>query len=513
MSEDWASSLDFHIDLLAGGGRRVALERAVREAIRYGRLRPGDRIPSTRALAHDLGLARGTVAEAYAQLATEGYLRSRPGAPTRVAEGLRALELNAPGAVVAEHAGRPEAAGCAPAPGPGAAVDERAARADAATVAVLGESGAPRAVPGPGSAPGPDSAPGAHPAAEPRLTLRPGLPDVSAFPRSAWVSSLRRALNSAPDAALGPGDPRGRPELRDALARYLGRARGVLADPERIVICAGFTEGLALLCRALRGIGALAMEDPCLLAHRDIVHAAGIRVARLEVDERGARPDVPPGVAAVHLTPAHQFPLGGTLAPERRSAFVAWARERGAVVIEDDYDGEFRYDRQTTGALQGLDPEHVVYAGTASKTLAPALRLGWLVVPQRLLAPVLAAKRLAGVAPALEQLALAELLSGGAYDRHVRRMRQRYRRRRDALLARLGDRRALGIAAGLHVVVEVASEEEVLARAARHALALEPLGPYWHRERRFEGLVVGYAAPPEHAFAATLDALGSVFAA
>ena len=182
-------------------------------------------------------------------------------------------------------------------------------------------------------------------------------------------------------------------------------------------------------------------------------------------------------------------------------------------MIEDDYDGEFRYDRQPTGALQGLDPEHVVYAGTASKTLAPALRLGWLVLPQRLLEPVLAAKRLAGVAPALEQLALAELLSGGAYDRHVRRMRQRYRRRRDALLARLGDRRALGIAAGLHVVVEVASEEEVLARAAAHSLALEPLGPYWHRERGFEGLVVGYAAPPEHAFAATLDALGSVFAA
>ena len=315
-------------------------------------------------------------------------------------------------------------------------------------------------------------------AAEPRLSLRPGVPDVSGFPRSAWVAALRRALNSAPDAVLRPGDPRGRPELRAALAAYLGRARGVLADPERIVICAGFTEGLSLLCRALRGTGALAMEDPCFAAHRDIAHAAGMRVARLEVDEHGARPAIPPDVAAALLTPAHQFPLGATLAPERRSAFVAWAREHGTLVIEDDYDGEFRYDRQPAGALQGLDPERVVYAGTASKTLAPALRLGWLVLPDRLLEPVLAAKL--GATPALEQLALAELLAGGGYDRHVRRMRQRYRKRRDALLARLGGRRALGIAAGLHVVVEVDSEAAVLARA--HDLALEPLSPYWHRE-------------------------------
>ena len=468
MPEDWAGSLDLHVDLPSGGGgRRAALERAVREAIRDGRLRPGDRLPSTRALARDLGLARGTVAEAYAQLGAEGYLQARPGAPTRVAEGVAAGDDVTRGG------------NAAPAP------------------------------------------------AEPRLSLRPGVPDVGAFPRSAWVAALRRALSDAPDAALRPGDPRGRPELRAALAAYLGRARGVLADPERIVICAGFTEGLALLCRALRGTGALAMEDPCFAAHRDIAHAAGLRVTPLAVDAHGAIPELPRDVAAVHLTPSHQFPLGGTLAPRRRSAFVAWAREHGTLVIEDDYDGEFRYDRQPAGALQGLDPERVVYAGTASKTLAPALRLGWLVLPGRLLEPVLAAKP--NSTPALEQLALAELLAGGGYDRHVRRMRQRYRTRRDALLARLGDRRTLGIAAGLHVVVEVASEQEVLARA--HDLALEPLKPYWHREPRsspgaagesppgrfaqrnepagrgFAGLVIGYAAPPEHAFAASLSAL------
>jgi GntR family transcriptional regulator/MocR family aminotransferase len=459
--EDWAGSLDLHVDLPSGGGRRAALERAVREAIRDGRLRPGDRIPSTRALAHDLGLARGTVAEAYAQLGAEGYLVARPGAPTRVAVGVRA-DVRGESAV---------GGGAAP-----AATEGAAAGGDRRTAA-----------------------------SEPQLSLQPGLPDVSAFPRSAWVGALRRGLASAPDAVLRPGDPRGQLELRTALARYLGRARGVLADPERIVVCSGFTEGLALLCRTLRGTGALAMEDPCLPDHRAIAHAAGMRVAPLAVDEAGARPDVPPDVAAALLTPAHQFPLGATLAPERRSAFVAWAREHGALVIEDDYDGEFRYDRQPAGALQGLDPEHVVYAGTASKTLAPALRLGWLVLPQRLLEPVLDAKRLAGDTPALEQLALAELLAGGAYDRHVRRMRQRYRRRRDALLARLGERRALGIAAGLHVVVEVESEQAVLANAA--PVELEPLALYWHRERGFEGLVVGYAAPPDHAFAAALGAL------
>jgi len=450
VSEDWAASLDLHIDLHSGGGRRAALERAVREAIRDGRLRPGERVPSTRALAHDLGLARGTVAEAYAQLGAEGYLQARPGAPTRVAEGVVRRGEDAAGG-----------AGAAPSAG----------------------------------------------TAEPRLSLRPGVPDVAAFPRAAWVAALRRALNAAPDAVLRTGDPRGRPELRAALAAYLGRARGVLADPDRIVICSGFTEGLGLLCRALRGTGALAMEDPCFAAHRDIAHAAGMRVAPVGVDEHGALPEVPADTAALHLTPSHQFPLGGTLAPERRAAFVAWARRHEAVVIEDDYDGEFRYDRQPAGALQGLDPEHVVYAGTASKTLAPALRLGWLVLPGRLVEPVLAAKL--NPSPALEQLALAELLSAGGYDRHVRRMRQRYRKRRDALLAALGDRRTLGIAAGLHVVVEVESEADVLARA-QDAIALEPLGPYWHREAGFAGLVVGYAAPPEHAFSAAVSALAGV---
>ena len=309
---------------------------------------------------------------------------------------------------------------------------------------------------------------------------------------------------------LGYRDLRGRPELRAALAAYLGRARGVVADPDRIVVCAGFNEGLALLLAALPG-RALAMEDPCLHFHRAIVRAAGREIVPMAVDEHGALPADPPTPDAALLTPAHQFPLGATLAPERRAAFVGWARERGTVVIEDDYDGEFRYDRQPAGALQGLDPEHVVYAGTASKTLAPGLRLAWLVLPAALVEPVLEAKTRIGGTTVLEQLALAELISSGALDRHVRRMRARYRQRRDALLALLGDRRTRGIAAGLHLVVDVEDEDAVVAAGAREGVALQGLGRFWH-DTGPPGLVIGYAAPPEHAYGAALEALGRALA-
>jgi GntR family transcriptional regulator / MocR family aminotransferase len=458
VTDSWASSLDLHLELPAGGGRRAALERALRAAIRDGRLPPGERIPSTRALAHDLGLARNTVAEAYAQLTAEGYLRTSQGAPTRVAAG-----------------------GDAPPAGRGR-----------------------RATPGGAGAP---AAPRGTPV---RFDLRVGVPDAGGFPRAAWLRALRRGLAGVPDAALAHADPRGRPELRAALAAYLGRARGVLAEPDRIVVTSGFTQGFGLLCRAL-GPGTVAMEDPCLHHLRAIAPAAGLTVAPLPVDEQGARPDPPDAAAAALVTPAHQFPLGATLAPRRRAALVDWARRTGGIVIEDDYDGEFRYDRQPVGALQGLDPEHVVYAGTASKTLAPGLRLGWLVLPERLVAPVLEARPLVGGdTPVLDQLALAGLIAGGAFDRHVRRMRQRYRRRRDALLDTLAGRRVRGVAAGLHLVLDLPPGEEapLITRGAEEGLALDGLAAYWHDPKdRPEGLVLGYAAPPEHAYAQTLAVL------
>ena len=282
-----------------------------------------------------------------------------------------------------------------------------------------------------------------------------------------------------------------------------------------------------MLCHALHdtaGARTLAMEDPCLRQHRAVVASTGLRVTRLAVDAHGARPD-PSGrrAGAVLLTPAHQFPLGGTLAPQRRAAFVGWARTRETVVVEDDYDGEFRYDRQPAGALQGLGPEHVVYTGTASKALAPGLRLGWLVLPPRLVDPVVEAKRVFGDTQVLEQIALAEFIRSGAMDRHVRRMRQRYRRRRDALLdllrARAPGVRARGIAAGLHVVLDLApaglGEDEVVARAAERSLGLMALRPFWQAPPGpgSDGVVVGYAAAPEHAYAQALAVLGDVLAA
>jgi GntR family transcriptional regulator/MocR family aminotransferase len=443
------------------GGRRVALESAIRAAIRSGDLRPSDPIPSSRSLAGELGVARGTVADAYAQLAAEGYLSARPGAPTRVAEG-----------AIVERVGSPDDA----------------------------------------------------PRPRPRFSLEMGVPDVSAFPRTAWAAALRRALATAPAGALALGDPRGVPVLREMLATHLRRTRGVVADPGRIVITCGFSHGLALLCNAFRGIGLdeLAMEDPCLWQHRTIAVGAGVRVRPLPVDELGASADPPAPVRAALVTPAHQFPLGMTLAPARRTELVAWARARDGYLVEDDYDGEYRYDHQPIGALQGLDPARVVYAGTVSKTLAPGLRLGWLVLPPPLVDRVLGAKELYGAdVSAIEQLAMADLLVSGAYDRHVRRTRLRYRRRRDALVGLLAERAPAlaprGIAAGLHVVLDLPSpddEWQILERAAERGLALNVLGPFWHDPAgRPGGLAIGYAAPPDHAYAQTLAALAAVLEA
>jgi GntR family transcriptional regulator / MocR family aminotransferase len=440
-------------------GRGAGLERALRSAIREGRLAPGTRLPSTRALAADLGWARGTVAGAYEQLAAEGWLTARVGAGTVVAAGAEATRAHPP----AEPAVRP-----------------------------------------------------------PRYDLRAGSPDVARFPRAAWSAAHRRALRDAPDAALRLGDPRGRIELRRTLAAYLGRARGVVATPERIVICGGYVQALALLATVLGPRTTIAMEDPCLALHRDVVRAAGPRVTPLPVDDGGARVDaIDAHAAAAIVTPAHQVGIGSTLAPERRAALAEWAR--GRVVVEDDYDGEFRYDGRPVGALQSLAPDRIVYAGTASKALSPALRIAWLVLPEPLLEPVVAAKRLADSAsPAIEQLALARLIENGGLDRHLRRMRAHYRRRRDALVAALAERapsvRVLGIAAGLHAVLEMpdgaAPEADVLAAVRTRSLALTGLSSFWHAPAdRPTALQAGYGTPPQHAFAGAVDALADVMRA
>ncbi|MFJ4779160.1 PLP-dependent aminotransferase family protein [Streptomyces sp. NPDC088762] len=448
---------DLHLELRVEGARRAALAQALRDAVRSGRLAGGTRLPPYRTLAADLGLARNAVADAYAELVAEGWFTARQGSGTRVAEGVAAAAA--------------PAAPAGPAP-------ER-----------------------------------------PRFDLLQGKPDPASFPRGPWAASARRALAAAPTEAFGPGDPHGRPELRRALAGYLSRARGVRTGPENIVICSGFANGLRLLA-SIRPRD-WAVEAYGLPFHHGILEAAGVRPHPLPVDGDGARTDeVPARARTLLLTPAHQFPTGGRLLPARRAAAVEWARTAGGLIVEDDYDGEFRYDRKPVGAVQGLAPDHVVYAGSLSKSLSPALRLGWLVLPEDLVGPVLAAKGLReSWASALDQLALADFIECGGYDRHVRRMRRHYRDRRDQLVSVLAARapevRVTGISAGLHAVVELPPGREAPALAAAEAagLALDGLSSYRHPAASGpsrEGLVVGYAAPPNAVFGRAVGVLGEV---
>jgi GntR family transcriptional regulator / MocR family aminotransferase len=466
MPETWATSgLDLHLDV-ACHRVRAGLEGALRQAVRSGRLRAGTRLPSSRALAADLGIARNTVAECYTQLVAEGWLSARQGSGTWVAE---------------------------------------------------------RAGPPPGHPAGPASAQ----FREPRYDLRTGVGDLSAFPRAGWLAAARRALLAAPGQALGYGDPRGLPQLREALAGYLSRARGVVATPERIVVCAGFAQGLELLCEVLRARGAatLAVEAYGHRLHWRIARSRGLSVTGLPVDGGGAVITDLDGADALLVTPTHQFPLGVPLEPARRRQAVDWASRAGGLIIEDDYDGELRYDRPAVGALQALAPEHVAYAGTASKSLAPGLRLGWLVLPARLVDEVAGAKAAAGrLSSSLDQLTLAEFITSGAYDRQIRRARLAYRRRRDRLVAALHRSapgvRVTGIAAGLHAVLRLppgACEDDVVAGAAGRGLALEGLSAYridGHPGEPAHGaaLVVGYATPPGHAYTAALARLCAVLA-
>ncbi|MCY0932861.1 PLP-dependent aminotransferase family protein [Streptomyces sp. H34-S4] len=459
MTESWATfGADLHLEPAPGRGVRAGLTEALREAARSGRLAPGARLPSSRSLAVDLGIARNTVAEAYAELVAEGWLTARRGSGTRVAERARVRQ-------------------------PAVAVPVR------------------RPV-----------------RAQTSYSLKPGSPDLGGFPRAAWLAAARRALTEAPNEAFGYADPRGRVELREALAGYLARARGVYADPEHIVLCAGFGQALLLLARMLRArrVREVAVEGYGLDFHRDLLTGAGLRTRPLAVDAEGARTTelAGSGAGAVLLTPAHQFPTGAALTPRRRVAAVDWARSTGGLILEDDYDGEFRYDRQPVGALQGLDPDRVVYLGTASKSLAPGLRMGWMALPRPLMDEVLAAKgRTDWSSSALDQLTLAEFIRSGAYDRHVREMRLRYRRRRDELVAAVGDRAVVsGIAAGLHAVLDLppGGERAALRSAAWQDLGLPPLSFFRHPQAAMpprEALVVGFGTPSQSAWTPTLAAL------
>lgn len=321
--------------------------------------------------------------------------------------------------------------------------------------------------------------------------------------------------------AFGAGDPQGRIELRTALADYLGRTRGVLTTPDRVVVTSGYYQSVGLLCEVLRSGGAdrVAAEDPGHNVYRAVVQRSGLRTLALPVDAHGARVEqLTADVGAAFLTPAHQYPTGVPLHPRRRQTLCGWARATGGLIVEDDYDGEFRYDRQPVGALQGMAPGHVVYCGTASKTLGPALRLGWMVLPPDLVAPVVRAKQAADMyTETLGQLVLADLITTHAYDRQIRAARLRYRRRRELLLDRLAAHPALtvhGVPAGLHALVtlpaEDPAEERLMAGCARRGVAVRGLTELHHEPGgRPQGLLVGFAAPSERAYPAALDALSA----
>jgi GntR family transcriptional regulator / MocR family aminotransferase len=419
------------------------IEASIRDGIRVGRLPRGTALPPTRRLAAELRVSRGVVIEAYQQLIAEGYLASRAGGYTRVAIGPEALA------------------------GPSLSAPARA----------------------------------------PDIDFCPCRADGSMFPRAAWLRSMKRALASAD---FGYTSGRGVPALHEALAKYLNRARGTSARADNIVVSAGYAQGIALIVQVLAAAGArrLAVEDPS--ADDDAVpvaRAAGLEVVGVPVSEDGVRVEALDGLDAdaLVLTPSHQWPTGAVLSARSRAAVVRWARERDALVVEDDYDAEYRYDRAPIGALQGIAPDRVIYAGTASKTLAPGLRLGWLVPPAQLVDRVAEAKALADRgSPVLDQLAFADFVDRGEFDRHLRRMRPVYRRRRDALLAALRAElpgfEPAGIAAGLHLVAYLPpglDEATAIAAAAERGVAVYGLEPYRLTHPGRPGLIFGYATLDE----------------
>jgi GntR family transcriptional regulator / MocR family aminotransferase len=346
---------------------------------------------------------------------------------------------------------------------------------------------------------------------------------VSGFPRAAWLRAIRTALAEAPNEVFGYLTGRGVPQLRIAMADYLNRVRGTVADPEHMVICTGYGQGVTLLMGVLAAGGAkrLALEDPSSVDDAlPAARAAGLDVVGIPVDRDGIRVDLlrDTEADAVILTPSHQWPTGSVLSAANRAAVIRWATERGALIIEDDYDAEYRYDRTPVGALQGLAPDHVVYGGSASKTLAPGLRIGWLVLPARLTEPMAAAKIAADRgSPALEQMALAGFVTRGEFDRHLRRMRPVYRRRRDALLAALAQHlpwlEPSGVSAGLHLVTWLPphlDEAAVVDAARRAGVGLDAVGPYRITNPGPGGLIFGYATVSERAIAEGVARLAQV---
>jgi GntR family transcriptional regulator / MocR family aminotransferase len=450
----WELLLEFE----ARRGRlRQSLRETLRSAIQEGRLPAGTALPASRRLAAGLGVSRGVASDAYDQLISEGYLEVKPRSAPVVA------------AVAAPTPPEPEPA-------------------------------VPRW----------------------RFDFTATTPDVALFPRRAWLRAVQRALASAPDDALDYGDHRGRTELRTALSAYLARVRGVRIDPGRMVITQGFTQALDLLCHVLAASGrsTVAMESPSHPGLWATVRQSGLTLAGCPVDEHGLRTTRLPALSAdaVVVTPAHQFPTGAVMTPARRTALIEWAARTRGLIIEDDYDAEFRYDRTPIGAIQGLDPGRVAHVGTTAKTFAPGLRLGWISAPAGLVDDLQARKSAADSgSPAIDQLALASLLTAGEYERHIVRARHAYRRRRDllqhALTARFPRLQVSGTAAGMQLLLPLPglTDDTALAQAAAtRGIGITALSPLHLARSPDRGLLLGFGRLPNHKIPAAVDALWSV---
>jgi GntR family transcriptional regulator/MocR family aminotransferase len=476
-----ADFLTLRIDQAPAGAKSSWLAEQIGGAVRDGRLRPDDRLPASRTLAADLGVSRGVVTEAYRRLVDDGVVVTGGRAGTAIARPI-------PGA------GQP------------ATTPDRSTRA---------ENGFRFDEPATGEV---FSALRAQPA---RYDLSPGLPDLTAFPRTDWLRAERSVLGRLSAPSFGYGDPAGAATFRRAVAGWLARYRGITADPDHIVIVAGVAQALAIVCRVLgrRGLTEIAVEDPGSLGARQQLERWGMTTVPVPVDDEGLRVDRlgAAGARAVLVSPAHQFPMGVVLSGARRRELAAWAGD-GGLIVEDDYDAEHRYDRPPVSALQGARPDRTCYAGSVSKILAPALRIGWLIPPSWLRDDVVAAKQEADLGnPVLAQLVLAELMESGRLERHLRVVRRRHQRRRDAMIAAL--RRHLpaatvrGAAAGLHLTVtfdeargEPVDDLALAARALATGVKVQPLS--WHRVRPGPpGLVLGYAASPAGQLAEAIAAL------
>ena len=435
--------MDLNIDLSLGRARRGQLEQSLRDAIRVGRIRPGARLPSSRELAETLGVSRGLVVNAYNQLTAEGLLDARAGSGTSVIGGASSAAQVAREALYS-----------------------------------------PRRF---------------------RYDMRPGLPDLAQFPRTAWSGSLVHATRTLATEDLGYANLNGLPVLREVLAQYLDRARATRADPRWLLITSGVSLGLLQACLALQSGGArrVAIEDPGWRWQRSIVERAGLEAVPIRPDFLGPTTQAltRAGVDAVFLTPSHQFPVGSQMPAERREELLRWARATGGYILEDDYDSEYFFGEPRSATVQGSDPDRVILAGTTSKILAPGLRCGWLLVPEQLFVRVSDVREVTlSTVSSVDQAALAHLIATGGLDRHLRRTRRTYTARRaallDALHGQLPDLAAAARGSGLHIYLPLPDDLDEMAVAGRAqacGAGVYAAGQVSSRTHREPALLLGFA--------------------